>query len=354
MFALYRQMKQLGAFDGITDVMELGAQNAWCTKPGIVKSLFEAFGKPPPPADMLERFATRKGSARELYIALGFRFACIDVDPNFESIRLDLNFDDCPPEHMGKYGFVTNHGTSEHLLNQLNFFKVMHELAKPGGMMLHAVPFTVQLEHGFFNYQPNLFEALARYNGYRVHGVWIGPDWQLASFVPYTPELIDYLVLNSKTTHLLIVLLQKMHDTKFCVPFQGVYEEMAPEHVMARYELVVDGDLYDGKRVKHITKEGVIAEHVARETLVVKNEYDSLHGKYWDVVTRLAAAESRIENELAPLKIELVASLLRTQALLQEPDIRNKRGDEAYLANNYGGRTLTRALFRRILRRITG
>ena len=35
---------------------------------------------------------------------------CVDLDPQFNSIPLDLNFDPCPPEHVGKYGFVTNHG----------------------------------------------------------------------------------------------------------------------------------------------------------------------------------------------------------------------------------------------------
>jgi len=70
--ALYCQLKRLGVFEGITDVMELGAQNVWCPKAGIVKKLFEAFGKQPPPPDMLDRFANWKGSGMELYTALGF------------------------------------------------------------------------------------------------------------------------------------------------------------------------------------------------------------------------------------------------------------------------------------------
>jgi len=159
--ALYRQLKGLGAFDGISSVMELGAQNVWCPRPELVRNLFRAFDKPEPAQDMLDRCANWKGSAQELYAALGFDFHCIDVDPQFNSIRLDLNFDVCPPEHMGKYDFVTNHGTSEHLLNQQNFFKVVHDLTKPDGLMLHAVPFTAQIEHGFFNYQPN-FLRLSR------------------------------------------------------------------------------------------------------------------------------------------------------------------------------------------------
>jgi hypothetical protein len=51
--ALCCQLKRPGVFEGIPDVMELGAQNVWCPKAGIVKKLFEAFGMPPP-LDMLD------------------------------------------------------------------------------------------------------------------------------------------------------------------------------------------------------------------------------------------------------------------------------------------------------------
>src|SRR5437588_5894902 len=251
--ALYRQLRAAGVFDGITEVMELGAQNVWCPQSELVKSLFKALSKPDATAEMLSRFANWKGSGLELYTALGFNYRCVDLDPQFNSIPLDLNFDPCPPEHMGKYGFVTNHGTSEHILNQYNVFKVMHDFTKPGGYMLHAVPFTVHLEHGFFNYQPNFFEALARYNSYEVHGVWVGPGWQANSFIPWEPNLLDYLVIDSKTTHLLVVLLQKMYDKPFCVPFQGIYEPMTDEKYLGRYCMVVDGELYDGQRVKRVS-----------------------------------------------------------------------------------------------------
>jgi hypothetical protein len=82
--------------------------------------------------------------------------------------------------------------------------------------MLHALPFTVHLEHGFFNYQPNLFKALARYNSYQSLGTWVGPDWSLSSLVPWEPRLLEFLTLNAKTTHLLVVLQKKLHDTEFC------------------------------------------------------------------------------------------------------------------------------------------
>jgi hypothetical protein len=109
--------------------------------------------------------------------------------------------------------------------------------------------------------------------------------------------------------------MQKVHSKEFCVPFQGVYESTTPDDVMERYCVVVDGELYDGKRLKHVTKEKVIADEVAKETLQLRNEYASLHGKYWEVMSRLQAAEALIERELTPLKTELAASMLRLSAL---------------------------------------
>lgn len=250
--ALYRQLKAQGAFNDVHNVIELGSQAVWCPRRQLVQSLFEAFGKPPPDSAMLERFANWKGSARELHEALGHSYRCVDVDPSFESIRMDLNFDSVPEGEKGKYDLVTNHGTSEHLINQYNVFKVMHDFCRPGGLFVQAVPFTVHLEHGFFNYQPNFFNALARYNSYETLGIWVGPDWQLASLVPWEPTLLDYLVLNPKTTHLLVVVQRKKFDAPFCVPFQEVYEATIPDEAFARYSMVVDGDVLDAKYVKHL------------------------------------------------------------------------------------------------------
>jgi hypothetical protein len=138
-----------------------------------------------------------------------------------------------------------------------------------------------------------------------------------------------------------------------------VYEAATPDEVMERYNIVVDGEFYDGKRVKHLTKEGIIADQVAHETLVLRNELASLDGKYWDVATRLSAAES----EIRPLKSELAASLLRFQALQQElqsmaPDLASRaaatieRKALVRSASSLSGKELLLELGARIRRRL--
>jgi hypothetical protein len=295
---LYRQLKILGALDGLRDVMELGSQDLWCPQQNLMRALFKAFGRGEPPAELLGVANTNQVPARRLYEALGFGYSCVDVDGRVGTLVLDLNFDGAPEAHAGRYDLVTNHGTSEHLLNQYNLFKVMHDFARPGGVMVHAVPFTVHLDHGFFNYQPNFFECLARYNSYETLGLWVGPDSSLASFIPWDPTLLDFLTLNARTTHLLVAALRKLHDKPFCVPFQQQYETMVPDEARARYAMVVDGDLFDAKRVKQLTTDSILAGEYVSQIAHLNNHIASYKGQLDAVKHELAVTKYRLEAAL--------------------------------------------------------
>jgi hypothetical protein len=59
---------------------------------------------------------------------------------------------------------------------------------------------------------------------------------------------LEFLTLNAKTTHLLVGLQRKLHDTEFCIPIQAAYEPMLPKSAKDRYPLVVDGEYYRGRR----------------------------------------------------------------------------------------------------------
>lgn len=279
---LYRQLKVLGAFDNVKSVVELGSQGIWCADQRLITGLYDAFGKPRPSPDELASYVATDGTghapSRRLHESLGFGYECVDIDGAFGSIALDINFDPVPPDLRGKFDLTTNHGTTEHIFNQLNAFKMIHDFTAPNGLMLHALPFTMHLEHGFFNYQPNIFDALARFNSYKTLGMWIGPDWTLSSLIPWEPKLLDYLRVASDSTHLLVVLQQKLHDKDFCVPVQTIYEPMVPEAALERYQLVIDGQYYSGRRAREISREvteanlldipaGVLARHLKARIL---------------------------------------------------------------------------------------
>src|SRR5215831_6268509 len=303
---LYRQLKLQGALEGVADVMELGSQDFWCPQKNLVIALCKAFGRTEVNPVLLNTTNASQQPARLLYEALGIKYGCVDVDGRVGSVVMDLNFDEVPAAHKGKYGLVTNHGTSEHIMNQYNVFKAMHEFARPGAVFVHAVPFTVHLEHGFFNYQPNFFEALARYNSYETMGLWVGPDWQLASLIPWDPILLDYLTLSSKTTHRLVVVQRKMYDKEFCVPFQEVYESMVPDEVRSQYSMVIDGDVLDSKRVKYLTKDSVLAKEYVTQITGLNNWIDAYKGQIENLRQELAAAKYQLDH----LRYGLPASTL--------------------------------------------
>jgi hypothetical protein len=334
---LYRQLKLRGALEGISNVMELGSQDFWCPQRNLMTGLFSAFGKSVEDPALLSTTNTAQKPARLLYEALGISYGCVDVDGRTGSICMDLNFDPVPEAHKGQYGLITNHGTSEHILNQFNVFKVMHEFAKPGSVFIHAVPFTVHLEHGFFNYQPNFFEALARYNSYETLGIWVGPDWQLASFIPWDPMLLDFLAFNSKTTHLLVVAQRKMYDKEFCVPFQEIYEDMIPDEARSRYGMVVDGEVLDSRRVKYLTQDSVLAKKYLTEIMGLNNWIDSYKGQIAGLKQEIAATRHELEHVrfgLAPPS-EWSAKMARGESVLASVPGR-------YLARELGKRVRQR------------
>lgn len=104
------------------------------------------------------------------YRTLGFKeYVAIDVNAKYGSIVMDLNLD--LKEHYNyheTFDLVTNNGTGEHIFNQHMVFKNMHQLTKPGGLMVHVMPFVTCINHGFFNFHPILYVDLAAANNYRI------------------------------------------------------------------------------------------------------------------------------------------------------------------------------------------
>ena len=162
-------------------VVEIGAQqmsNNFLRSEDLVRkaeALFGAtrpFAMPAPgrsisSAEHNELLSSDAPFARDFWVALGFEYTAIDVDGSPGSIPLDLNYDQVPGTLQNRYGLVTNLGTTEHICNQLNAFKAIHDLAAPGGVMIHHLPAGGMLNHGLVNYNPKFFWHLARSNEYR-------------------------------------------------------------------------------------------------------------------------------------------------------------------------------------------
>jgi len=142
-----------------------------------MRRLVELFPTDDPLTDEeIEMFAQR-GYADDFFRRMGFTVESVDLDPK-ATYQIDLNISYVPEELFGKFDLALNLGTSEHIANQINAMKFIHDLIAPGGSMVHMVPFLGDVNHGIVNYQPSFFVKLARANHYdcRITSYYVGDD----------------------------------------------------------------------------------------------------------------------------------------------------------------------------------
>ena len=111
-------------------------------------------------------FKIKKDSTRDMYAKLGpTNYTAFDIndDPRTrkENLSTVLSLDET-------WDIVTNFGTSEHIFNQFAVMKNCHDFAKVGGVILHVVPMSSGMNHGFYNYHPRFFMSLALANDYEI------------------------------------------------------------------------------------------------------------------------------------------------------------------------------------------
>jgi hypothetical protein len=169
-----------------SSIIEIGAQQcANCLlscedKIKILGALFDIHTPHPLPKPGIRQFInglelleTQAPPTSILWKWLEFNYFSVDLDESFDSLFIDLNYDEIPHEEREKYQIVTNFGTTEHVVNQLQAFKIIHDLTNAKGIMIHNVPTQGYQTHGLINYNPKFFWTLARSNNYE----WIFADY---------------------------------------------------------------------------------------------------------------------------------------------------------------------------------
>ena len=217
-FALYEKLFR-SELKSAKSVIELGSQDVTVPQSvTYISSIFRDRGIAADPVDYIRK------PAREFYEKLGMEYQAIDIDGREGTIQLDLNTAQIPGHLQSRFDLVTNHGTTEHVFDQANCFKVMHNLCKPSGLMLHSVPCQGYMLHCLFSYRPAFFFQLARFNRYRTLGVWTSPRGS-HDLIPF-----DRANPTPEGDHLIIALLQKRHEAPMEPPYDvtGGNRERAP------------------------------------------------------------------------------------------------------------------------------
>jgi hypothetical protein len=233
------RLKAGGYLEGPRSVAEIGAQqlaNSFLQRERLLAlaQVFEISAPCPLPEPIptekahgeLEHLRPEAPAARDFWVWLGFSYAAVDVVGGPDSLWLDLNYDPAPTAARGKFQLVTNFGTTEHVANQLNAFKVIHDLTMPGGVMLHHLPMQGMLNHGLINYNPKFFWMLARSNGYRTLYMNVAGDTtyyvlpeNASSFISdFEPSILERRDSYRMADMDIVAVLQKQFDTPYVAP----------------------------------------------------------------------------------------------------------------------------------------
>lgn len=216
-------------------VIELGNQR-FRTDKKLRSKTYDMLGIPP----------ASPTTVKEFYESIGFKkYIAIDVNTDKDAIALDLNLDLRKDyNYKEQYDLVTNNGTGEHIFNQYTVFKNVHDLCKEGGVMIHNLPYTGYIDHGFYSFQPNLFIALAHANNYSIQEISVGTsDSDFIKVINHNyvhskenKELMNIWRDNLDKNLLIAVILKKNKNSEFKMPIQGRYEnDIASAEIKNRY-----------------------------------------------------------------------------------------------------------------------
>ncbi len=172
-------MIHLGTIDwllnfGARHLLDIGCQNLIRASADEFADFLQRHGLPGrgDSADLARRSVITPGQPTlylaELLECTGTDYVAYDVCPGPRSRIFDLNMQSVPWRDRRRFDLVLNCGTSEHVINQLNVFRVIHDACRVGGLMYHQVPASGRVDHGYFAYRQRFFEEIASANSYEI------------------------------------------------------------------------------------------------------------------------------------------------------------------------------------------
>jgi hypothetical protein len=169
-------------------ILDIGSQNIFNVTPKAVIRFARKFGCTLDDATLereaqrLSYFSTPRPGERTTYlselidIAPNITYTSYDVCPALKTEIFDLNSERLPAHYRNHFDAVLNFGTTEHVINQMNSYEVMHDAVKVGGVIHHQVPSVGWLDHGYFTYHATFFDDLVNANKYELVDRWYTPE----------------------------------------------------------------------------------------------------------------------------------------------------------------------------------
>ncbi len=243
MFCLLRQAGVLGG-DKTRSILEFGEQN-WFgdVHPkeiyGLIEEHCDDNGQKQELKERLGNLLSSPTEAETLFeiaklfykIILNYDvYSAVDLHGTSNSKRCDLNV---PLPFQDQFDVTTNLGTAEHVFNQYQFFRSMHEKTKPGGIMIHSFPNQGCYDHGFYNYHPTFVFDICKSNHYELVSFILLDGSNGKDTLINIPDRAAYVKLAVENrlgnySGLMAVLRKADNDLMFETPRQGYYDNSLP------------------------------------------------------------------------------------------------------------------------------
>ena len=151
----------------------------------------------------------------------------VDLHGTAAALKLNLNEPIAGLLDGRRFDTMFDFGTGEHVFDVRQFFANAHDATRPGGLMVHGLPWTGWIDHGFYNFQPTLFFDIAAANGYTLHTICyaVTSPFELESL--NSRDAFAALVKSGRiapNTMLYGVFSKAAAEASFRVPMQGYYD----------------------------------------------------------------------------------------------------------------------------------
>ena len=172
---------------------------------------------------------------RELFKTLGFSEVLRLDYSNYEGadITFDLNSDSLPEELYNRFDMIIDGGTTEHVFHVPNLLRSVSLMLKPGGRIVHLLPSSNYMDHGFYMFSPTLFYDYYSANKFEINTIQLmrhsrqrsqEPSW----IIEYTPDCFDTIAAersgDAGDSYLIACIATKTEaSTVGVVPQQGHY-----------------------------------------------------------------------------------------------------------------------------------
>lgn len=176
--------------------------------------------------------------AEKFYREIGCgKYVSVDGNGRNGAFAWDLN-KPLPREFVDKHGqfdLVTDFGTGEHIFDQAQVFRTLHQFCKPGGYIIFDRPIADYEGHAFYLIQPNLISAFAHANRY---------------------DVIKFERVRMSRGELIRGILHKIVEQAFEVPQQGRYHADLKPILSRRHQILGPDHKVHDLRVAGVVRRG--------------------------------------------------------------------------------------------------